>query len=240
MIYVDERLNCELNFYIVQFLELNKDSGGFVPFAAFKPTLLDGSILGLSNPGDCIASKCWRCRSSFKLIGMDLDLGFIAGICSCAYFDGILVEKPHQLAYSWDEEPFTRLVLGDIDNNSGQYLNLRISHYPMQKQYSSPQHYTEIIFPILEEEWKVYSTNFKNSHVIEATLLQSTHVETIKVKKKGKEKRVAIYALKIRVPSTKLWCLKERSSLKTLYLNLTLVVNNQVIGRLSSIHVEKF
>lgn len=52
---------------------------GFIPFQEFNPAILNFPLL------ETIPSYCWRCKSEYQLLGINMHLSSIAGRCLCDY-----------------------------------------------------------------------------------------------------------------------------------------------------------
>lgn len=54
---------------------------GYVPFDAFYEKIFNPEKL------QRFPSLCWRCHSKFQLLGVDVNLTFVAGKCSYCIYD---------------------------------------------------------------------------------------------------------------------------------------------------------
>lgn len=122
--------------------------------------------------------------------------------------------------YFWSGENFTRLQLQK--SMEGDSFEWRILHEPLAMIYVNKMHYREIVGPVLQEEWKFDSEQFRLSSYSEGVLSSCQLIE--KVGFHGGKKNV--YTLDITVPKSRFWneeCLFKIGGL-TLELKLAKVL----------------
>lgn len=127
-------------------------------------------------------------------------------------------------AFFWEEEKFTRLMPAtmDVDENTSALI---ICHYPMKSSYESEVEYRLIVGPILHEEWKFYSSNYKTTNEVNdgrlerITFLEEKSTDTGEIQN--------VYVVELAVPKTRFWSLTNRLDIKLLTIHLV-VQNSRV------------
>jgi hypothetical protein len=102
----------------------------------------------------------------------------------------------------------------------------------MKSSYRDPNEYSNIVLPILHDEWKVESETFKTQNRTTGLMDSFTFVETVSLKKKARE----VYSVKIvGVRKSKFWTAVNRPAVKKVTLELFLTGAEKVV-----VHVNYF
>lgn len=121
-------------------------------------------------------------------------------------------------AYFWRGEQFTRILLNKCketrDQQQRYVFTWLISYQRMKDRYRGPDEYRSIVGPILQDNWKVFSKQFKADSSEVGRVIHVEQIETITVKGSPKD----VFAIVVLVPKTDFWTERNQDKIGRLAL----------------------